>query len=319
MKLRKILLSILLMFPFLTGCQRTQYQVLVTCYPLQYLVEQIAGNRISCQLLSENTLIQRAGIAEDYKQLLKESDALIYIAPLESYYEIYSDEISSAALDKVNITDQLGSFPFQRVTIKINNGVESKTTSSYYEGSAFRTIDTYYTDPTFWMDAITMNGMASCVLDYLCERYPAYQEEFNNNYAHLEYNLSSLDAQYQELKGSNVSIAVMTPNFGHLQDAYGINIYPICLSRYGVLPDEEQLSIMKESLIENNVRYMAIESNLPQDMIDLRLQLINELGLIPVPLYNISSLTDAQKQRGLDYLSMMQENLAVLQSIADGQ
>ena len=52
-------------------------------------------------------------------------------------------------------------------------------------------------------------------------------------------------------------------------------------------------------------------------MVDLRLQLINELGLIPVSLYNISSLNETQQERGLDYLSLMQENLAILQSIAN--
>ena len=60
-----------------------------------------------------------------------------------------------------------------------------------------------------------------------------------------------------------------------------------------------------------------MSNNLPQDMVDLRLQLINELGLIPVSLYNISSLNETQQERGLDYLSLMQENLAILQSIAN--
>lgn len=316
MKLRKLLVALLLIFPMVTGCQRTQYQVLVSCYPLEYLVKQIAGDRVECQLLSEDTLIQRAGIQEHYEELLSQSDALFYIAPLESYYEIYADEITSASLDKINITDQMGNFPFQRVQTNITNGVESKVTSSYYEGSAFRDVDTYYSDPTFWMDAVTMNGMASCIRDYLCDRYPVYEEEFQQNYEELEYKLTTLDAQYQELKNYDISIAVMTPNFGHLQEAYGVQIYPVCLSRYGALPDEEQLAVIRETLIEDGVRCMAVESNLPQDMIDLRLQLISELGLIPISLSNISTLTQTQEERGMDYLSLMQENLAVLQSIA---
>lgn len=316
MKLRKLSMVFLLALSLLSGCQRTRYQVLVSCYPLQYLVEQIAGERVSCELLSENTLIQRAGIAENYKELLNQSDALFYIASLESYYEIYADEINAAGLDKVNIGDQLGSFPFERETITVNNGVESKVSGPYYEGSAFNEVDTYYSDPTLWMDAVTMNGMASYICDYLCERYPAYEQEFQENYAVLEVSLASLDAQYQELKEADIAIAVMTPNFGHLQ-TYGVQVYPVCLSRYGALPNEEQLAVIRESLLENGVRYMAIENNLPQDMVDLRLQLINELGLIPVSLYNISSLNETQQERGLDYLSLMQENLAILQSIAN--
>ncbi|MFR9254357.1 MAG: hypothetical protein ACLVJ6_01820 [Merdibacter sp.] len=81
MKLRKLSMVFLLALSLLSGCQRTRYQVLVSCYPLQYLVEQIAGERVSCELLSENTLIQRAGIAENYKELLNQSDALFILRP----------------------------------------------------------------------------------------------------------------------------------------------------------------------------------------------------------------------------------------------
>ena len=309
MKLRKLSMVFLLALSLLSGCQRTRYQVLVSCYPLQYLVEQIAQDRVSCVLLSENTLIQRAQIRDDYQELLAQSDALLYLGGLESYYEAYADEITDSGIEQVNLVDQLGNFPFLRYG-------ENNETQPWYEGDAFDDVDMYYSDPTLWMDAVTMCGMAACIRDYLSERYPAYAQEFQENYAVLEVSLASLDAQYQELKEADIAIAVMTPNFGHLQ-TYGVQVYPVCLSRYGALPNEEQLAVIRESLLENGVRYMAIENNLPQDMVDLRLQLINELGLIPVSLYNISSLNETQQERGLDYLSLMQENLAILQSIAN--
>lgn len=50
-------------------------------------------------------------------------------------------------------------------------------------------------------------------------------------------------------------------------------------------------------------------------MVDLRLQLINELGTDTGSLSNISSLSEDQQSLGKDYLSLMQENLAVLQSL----
>ena len=127
----------------------------------------------------------------------------------------------------------------------------------------------------------------------------------------MEIALSRLDARYQQLREKQIRVAVMTPNFGHWQN-YGIQVYPVCLSRYGALPDDEQLSVIIETLREDGVQYMAIEENLPQDMIDLRLQIINELGLTPVPLNNISSLSDAQQRAGKNYLTLMQENLNVL-------
>lgn len=304
MKLVKMTLCLCLSLMMLCGCRATHDQVLVTCYPLQYLVEQIAQDRVSCVLLSENTLIQRAQIRDDYQELLAQSDALLYLGGLESYYEAYADEITDSRIEQVNLVDQLGNFPFLRYG-------ENNETQPWYAGDAFDDVDMYYSDPTLWMDAVTMCGMAACIRDYLSERYPAYAQEFADNYDALEIALSKLDARYQQLREKQIRVAVMTPNFGHWQN-YGIQVYPVCLSRYGALPDDEQLSVIIETLREDGVQYMAIEENLPQDMIDLRLQIINELGLTPVPLNNISSLSDAQQRAGKNYLTLMQENLNVL-------
>ena len=304
MKLVKMTLCLCLFLMTLYGCRATHDQVLVTCYPLQYLVEQIAQDRVSCVLLSENTLIQRAQIRDDYQELLAQSDALLYLGGLESYYEAYADEITDSRIEQVNLVDQLGNFPFLRYG-------ENNETQPWYAGDAFDDVDMYYSDPTLWMDAVTMCGMAACIRDYLSERYPAYAQEFADNYDALEIALSRLDARYQQLREKQIRVAVMTPNFGHWQN-YGIQVYPVCLSRYGALPDDEQLSVIIETLREDGVQYMAIEENLPQDMIDLRLQIINELGLTPVPLNNISSLSDAQQRAGKNYLTLMQENLNVL-------
>ena len=304
MKLVKMTLCLCLSLMMLCGCRATHDQVLVTCYPLQYLVEQIAQDRVSCVLLSENTLIQRAQIRDDYQELLAQSDALLYLGGLESYYEAYADEITDSRIEQVNLVDQLGNFPFLRYG-------ENNETQPWYAGDAFDDVDIYYSDPTLWMDAVTMCGMAACIRDYLSERYPAYAQEFADNYDALEIALSRLDARYQQLREKQIRVAVMTPNFGHWQN-YGIQVYPVCLSRYGALPDDEQLSVIIETLREDGVQYMAIEENLPQDMIDLRLQIINELGLTPVPLNNISSLSDAQQRAGKNYLTLMQENLNVL-------
>ena len=51
-------------------------------------------------------------------------------------------------------------------------------------------------------------------------------------------------------------------------------------------------------------------------MMNLMVQLEEELGLKRITLRNISSLTSSQIESGKDYLSLMYENLSVLESIA---
>ena len=52
------------------------------------------------------------------------------------------------------------------------------------------------------------------------------------------------------------------------------------------------------------------------EMSELFNSLADELGLIRVNLSNISSLTQTQINDGKDYLSIMYENLSVLENIA---
>ena len=52
-----------------------------------------------------------------------------------------------------------------------------------------------------------------------------------------------------------------------------------------------------------------------EEMTALFTQLEEELGLKRVTLYNISSLTSSQVESGKDYMSLMYENLTILQNM----
>ena len=53
-----------------------------------------------------------------------------------------------------------------------------------------------------------------------------------------------------------------------------------------------------------------------EEMINLFVQLEEELGLKRVTLNNISSLTNSQYESGKDYLTLMYENLSILDNMA---
>ena len=74
---------------------------------------------------------------------------------------------------------------------------------------------------------------------------------------------------------------------------------------------------MKDRIQQDGVRYIVKEPNLPEDMLKLHDQLVSELGLISVSLSNISSLSEEEKKNGVDYRSLMYENLKVLEEMAD--
>ena len=148
--------------------------------------------------------------------------------------------------------------------------------------------------------------------------YPVYEHIFDDNFDKLEVDLARLDADFQSLKEKTkkVSFVSMTPSFGNWQKSYGIEVYPVTLSKYGALPTKERLDIIKQRILKDHVRYMAMEPNLPKDMVELREELIQELGLIPIDLNNLSSLSKEDLDAGKDYLSIMYRNLETLNAIA---
>ena len=169
-----------------------------------------------------------------------------------------------------------------------------------------------------WMDPVAMTSMGSEIKEVMINKYPQYKEIFEENYRKLEIDLARLDADFQKIPEENMQISFvsMTPSFGIWQKSYGVNVYPVCLSKYGALPSDEQLQVIKERIMKDRVRYMVIEQNLPEDMLKLQQQLIDELGLIPINMNNLSSISESDQKATKDYITMMYENLKMLENMA---
>lgn len=319
MKIKMFLIS-LLCFTLLSGCKKEHFQVATTVYPIQYLVERIAGtySNLSVETISENSMIQRAQIKDNYTSILKNSDALFYIGGLEPYMNMYMEDIRENDIDMVDLATKSAIYKFERYTSTVVNGQTTGVETPYYDGELFQTIETCDYDPLLWMDPVAMTSMASDILEYLNAKYPQYRSIFDDNYNKLELDLARLDADFQKIStaNENISFVSMTPSFGNWQKSYGIEVYPIVLSKYGALPTADQLEVMKKRIKDDHVRYIAMEDNLPEDMVKLRKKLIDELGLIPVNLKNLSSLSKEDEEAGKDYLSIMYENLETLEAIA---
>lgn len=315
--MKKILLSLLMLCILLCGCEQKSASVAVTCYPLQYLVERIGGSVVNVNCISNNEFIQRASIKENYQDIVEESDALFYINSLEPYMDIYYDDIHDMTT-LVDLSVRSAIYKFARYTTTYVNDTAAVVLSNYYDGKEFMNIEAYENDPMLWLDPVAMTSMASDIRDYFVGLYPQYQMLFDENYNQLELDLARLDAGFSEIYNQkrNVSFVSMTPSFGNWQKSYGIHVYPVSLSRYGVLPNAQQLELIKKRIRNDHVRYIAMEDNLSEDMITLRNELIDELGLIPIKLSNISSLSKNESEQKKDYLSIMYQNLESLRKIA---
>ena len=318
MKKLQSFLVIMLCMLILSGCSEEHPKVATTIYPLTYLVDRIAGNYVEVENISTDTLIQRAKLKEDYKKTLKNSNILFYIGGLEPYMDIYYDEIRSTKVTMVNLETKSAVYDFERYTTTTINGITTGVEEPYYDGDAFKMLDLYDSDPMLWMDPVAMTSMAHDIYTSLSTQYPEYEKIFKSNYDKLEVDLARLDADYQKIPEEHMQISFvsMTPSFGIWQKSYGVNVYPVCLSKYGALPTKDQLEAIKARIRSDKVRYMVLEQNLPEDMEKLQQQLIDELGLTPINMSNLSSISESDQKATKDYLTIMYENLKMLENMA---
>lgn len=313
----KLFLVFLLSLTVLSGCAPKKPKVCTTVYPVEYLVSRIAGDYVDTCNISENNIIQRASIKANFEEELKNASGLFYIGGLEPYMEMYLDDFRDSKTMMVDLSTTSGIYDFKRYSLSNLDGKIVVAESDYYEGDMFKTIDMYDTDPFLWMDAIAMTSMASTIRDFLKQEYPEYSKAFDENFNLLETDLARLDADYQSLKdsGKTISFVSLSSSFGSWQKSYGIRVYPISLSKYGALPSETQLAEIKKRIVNDGVHYIVKEQNLSDDMQELYDRLTSELGLTPVEMHNLSSLTEDDVTENRNYLTLMYKNLDALESM----
>lgn len=320
--LKKVLciFTVLMLF----GCGSVKRYTAYTIYPLGYLLNRIGGNRIEPVSIQTNTLVQIANPVENWEEILSDSSVLFHIGNLEPYMDIYEKDFKSLGIDMsagdLSILNCL--YEYKRYTPVVVDNKVSYIEGPYYEGDSFNEIDVYDLDPYIWLSPSGMYCMAKDVYDYLSSNYVEQSSFFEENYNIVADELIALDASYQALasrlvkENKSIKFVSMTGSFGCWQKDFGFQVYPVCLSKYGTLPSATQLEIIKNKIIVDGVNYIAYEPNMSEEMLELFSQLENELNLKRVTLYNISSLTSSQVETGKDYLSLMYENLSILENMA---
>lgn len=311
-KWRIVILSIFILMT-LSACDLGQPQIGVTTYPIEYLVKRIAGDKVSVLNISESKTITRAQLIENPVEALESLDVLFVLGKLEPYMTVHVDTFNQLDLTMIDLSASASVYAFQRYETNYVNGTRVTLESPYYKSSLFDQVDQYQTDPYLWLDPITMISMASTITQWLVAQYPEERTLFEKNYQSLSLELARMDADYQDLWDLELSFVSITPSFGNWQKAFGINVYPLMLSRYGVLPSEAQLQFILDEIKKSGVQYIVHEPNLTEDMEALYERVKTELKLESVEMHTLTFLTEDDLTQNKNYIGIMLENLSTLE------
>ena len=165
-------------------------------------------------------------------------------------------------------------------------------------------------DPHFWQDPTRMATLAEATAKDLAEIDPDHAEEYQANADSLVSDLTALDSAYAEgLAGCQRSTIVVSHDAFSYLEKYGLQVEGIA----GLSPDAEptpaDLARLQDLITSDGITTVFSERLVSQR---LSQSLADDLGITTEVLDPIEGLSD--ETSGEDYLSLMEQNLAALET-----
>lgn len=291
MNLKKIygFISLVLVI-VLAGCKgasepsdKNELDMYTTVYPLQYIVEQIAGEYVNVE-----TIYPPGADEHTYEPTQKEminlaqADSLFYIGlGLEGFVDK-----AQATLKKENVsTYAVG----ERLAVEYNDDP----------------------DPHVWLDPILMVDMSTTIFEVLQEKLPEHKTELEENYNELVQELKNLDQSFVSLieQAKHKEIIVSHAAYGYWEKRYGIEQISIAGKSSTSEPTQKELQSIIQYVKENDLKYVLYEQNTSTKLTDV---VKNEANVDSLTLHNLSVRTDEDIKENKDYLSIMEGNMDTL-------
>lgn len=280
-------------------------QIMTTFYPVYYLTQRIAGDAAEVSMLLDGNQD-----AHDYEASARDavnvqsSDLFIY----------QSDEMEHFVDQLVKMLDQ-----DQTTVLNSTQGIELLSGEDHEEESEEEESHdhnhdhdhSHEYDPHTWMDPMTYAKQAEVIRDALIELDAENEAVYVENTEKLLEELSELDTLYREALANRTdrTIVVQHAAFGYLAHAYDLEQIAITGISSTQEPSAAQIAQMQNFVKEHNVTIIYVEPSLDDAIASTVAQVS---GAQLRPLRTLESVTAEEREQGVDYFTIMKENLVQL-------
>ncbi|OZU88694.1 adhesin [Virgibacillus indicus] len=281
--------------------------IYTTVYPIQYAVERIGGDSVAV------TSVYPPGVdAHTYEPASKDitaiakSDAFIYLgAGMEGFAETAAATLAEQDVELIEIGQH------EELFHQENESHEHHEDEHNHEGHSHGDHD-----PHIWIDPHRMLEMSSIIKDELIRLNPEAEEIYNKGFSTLEEDLLDLDEQFTDILESkqNKRILVSHAGYGYWEERYGIEQIPINGLSSSSEPSQKDLVKIIEQAKEHDLNYIIFEQNSSNRVSEI---IQDQIDAESLTIHNLSVLTDEDIEQGNDYMSLMKENLNVLDKATD--
>lgn len=282
--MKRITLSCLLALSlFSTACSQTtqsagKASVVVSFYPLEFLVQEIARDHVDL-----TTLVPNGVEPHDYELTpqdlgtIQESQLLVVDGVLEPWFNDVKKNLENSTVSTLNLSKEMNLLK----------------------------------DPHIWLDPVLMSQMADLLRDALIQVDPENSTAYQANTLVLKQKLTALDDNYKNGLKSCEQKSFVTSHaaFAYMAQEYGLTQVAVS----GLSPDEEPSAQKLKEIVDfvrsNKVSVIFFESLVNSSLSET---IADEVGAKTMVLNPIEGLTAQQQEEGKDYFTLMEENLANL-------
>ncbi len=171
-------------------------------------------------------------------------------------------------------------------------------------------------DEHVWLSLRNADLFCQAITEALCSLNPEKSDVYRTNLSAYQQQLSALDAQYQDAIASAAKDTIVVCDrfpFRYLVEDYGIHYYaafPGCSAETGA--SFETVVFLSDKIKELNLNALLVTEGSDGRLAQTVAQNAGNAAM-PVLTLNSMQSVSAEQAKQLDYLSVMTENLAVLQ------
>lgn len=269
---------------------RKEKTIFTTIYPIQYIVEQVAGEFAHVQSIYPPGVDAHTyePTSKDMTQLAK-SDAFIYFgSTMEAFVESAEASLKNEQVELVSLEEYDELF-------------ETKDKQSSLERN-----------PHVWIDPLRMVSMTDIVTDQLIEMFPEKEALLKENKKDVITDLKKLDEEFKERISPLDGKYLIVPHaaYHYWEESYGIEEIPISGLSPSEEPSQRYLAKIIETAKQYQINFLFYEQNTPDKLIEV---VRDEIDAQTYTIHNLSILTEDDLQNNEDYLSIMKRNIDVLE------
>ncbi|HEM6137892.1 TPA: zinc ABC transporter substrate-binding protein AdcA [Streptococcus suis] len=282
-----------------TASQDDELNIVTTFYPVYEFTKQVVGEEGTVDLLIEaGTEVHDFEPSAKDIAVIQEADTFVYENEnMETWVPDVLDTIDTEQVGVIKATEGMLLLP----------GSEEEE-HDHAEGEEHH----HAYDPHVWLSPERSITLVETIRDGLIAQYPEKKAIFEENAAAYIEKLTDLDAKYYETLSAAKQKYFVTQHtaFAYLALDYGLHQVSIT----GVSADQEptatRLAELAEYIKTYGIKYIYFEENASSAVAET---LAKETGVELDVLDTLESLTTEAMDKGEDYISIMEANLAALE------